>query len=112
VGEALELHRADGVLDQQLFALPIRSRPSDIPTHLELDITDLTIGAALRVADIVLPPGVATDLDPEAVVAAGQAPRVQEAGEGAEGEEGAEGAEPATAAAGGDSASDSGGDEG
>ena len=53
VGEALELHRADGILDQQLFALPIRSRPSDIPTHLEVDITDLIIGSAVRVADIV-----------------------------------------------------------
>ncbi|HXQ58912.1 MAG TPA: 50S ribosomal protein L25 [Acidimicrobiales bacterium] len=111
VGEAIELHRADGILDQQLFALPIRSRPSDIPTHLEADISELIIGSAVRVSDIVLPPGVITDLDPEAVVAAGQAPRVQEAVEGAEGEEevvGAEGAAPA----GGEPAAESGGEEG
>ena len=111
VGEAIELHRADGILDQQLFALPIRSRPSDIPTHLEADISELIIGSAVRVSDIVLPPGVITDLDPEAVVAAGQAPRVQEAVEGAEGEEevgGAEGAAPAA----GEPAAESGGEEG
>jgi large subunit ribosomal protein L25 len=111
VGEALELHRADGVLDQQLFALPIRSRPSDIPTHLEVDITDLVIGSAVRVEDIVLPPGVTTDLDPESVVAAGQAPRVQEAGEAVEGEEPVEGAEGAVAA-GGESAGETGAEEG
>ena len=112
VGEAIELHRADGILDQQLFALPIRSRPSDIPTHLEVDITDLIIGSAVRVSDIVLPPGVTTDLDPEAVVAAGQAPRVQEAGEVAEGEEGVEGAETAPAATGADTSGEAAGEEG
>jgi large subunit ribosomal protein L25 len=114
VGEALELHRADGILDQQLFALPIRSRPSDIPTHLEVDITDLVIGSAVRVSDIVLPAGVVTDLDPESVVAAGQAPRVQEAAEAVEGEEGAEGAEaaPAAAGGGGESAGESAAEEG
>jgi large subunit ribosomal protein L25 len=111
VGEAIELHRADGILDQQLFALPIRSRPSDIPAHLEADISELIIGSAVRVADIVLPPGVFTDLDPESVVAAGQAPRVQEAGEAVEGEEAAEGAE-AAAPSGGESDSGSGGEEG
>ncbi|MGH9018373.1 MAG: 50S ribosomal protein L25 [Acidimicrobiales bacterium] len=113
VGEALELHRADGILDQQLFALPIRSRPSDIPTHLEVDITELTIGSSVRVADIVLPPGVATDLDPESVVAAGQAPRVSEAAEVAEGEEGAEAPEAAAAStSGGDAAAESAGGDG
>jgi large subunit ribosomal protein L25 len=113
-GEAIELHRADGILDQQLFALPIRSRPSDIPPHLEVDISELVIGSAVRVSDIALPPGVVTDLDPESVVAAGQAPRVAEAAEVAEGEEAAEGAEAATetAASGGEAPSDSGAEEG
>jgi large subunit ribosomal protein L25 len=113
VGEAVELHRADGILDQQLFALPIRSRPSDIPPHLEVDISELIIGSAVRVSDIALPPGVTTDLDPESVVAAGQAPRVAEAAaEGEEGVEGAEaGADPA-AAGGGEASSESGAEEG
>jgi large subunit ribosomal protein L25 len=34
VGEAIELHRADGVLEQMLFVLPIKARPADIPSHL------------------------------------------------------------------------------
>ncbi|HTZ10716.1 MAG TPA: 50S ribosomal protein L25 [Acidimicrobiales bacterium] len=107
VGEPVELHRADGVLEQLLFALPIKARPADIPTVLELDISGLVIGAAVRVADIALPRDVTTDLDPEAIVAAGQPPRVQTAeGEGAEGE-GAEGAAPAEAGAGDGSAAES-----
>jgi large subunit ribosomal protein L25 len=111
VGEAIELHRADGILDQQLFALPIRSRPSDIPPHLEVDISELIIGSAVRVSDITLPDGVITELDPDAVVAAGQAPRVQEVAEAVEGEEAAEGAEAAEAAT-GETAAESGGEEG
>ncbi|HUI02532.1 MAG TPA: 50S ribosomal protein L25 [Acidimicrobiales bacterium] len=112
VGEAIEVIRGDGVLEQQLFSLPVRARPADIPTHLEVDVSELTIGAAVRVSDIALPATVTTDVDPEAVVAAGQPPRVQAAeeapaeGEEAAGEEaagGEEGAAPAEApAAGGD----------
>ncbi|MHB8439392.1 MAG: 50S ribosomal protein L25, partial [Acidimicrobiales bacterium] len=91
VGEAIEVQRADGVVDQLVFALTVRARPTDIPAHLELDISELTVGAALRVADLTLPPGVSTDVDPETVVVAGQASRtaaaVEEAAAGEGGEE-------------------------
>ena len=90
-GEALELHRADGVLEQQMFSLTIKSRPADIPAHLEVDISDLVIGSAVRVSDIALPANVITEVDPESIVAAGQPPRVQAAEEGAAEGEGAEG---------------------
>ncbi len=95
VGEATELNRADGVLDQQMFALPVFARPADIPPGLEVDISEVAIGTAIRVAEISLPEGTRTDVDPESVVVAGQPPRVQveeapvaegEEGEGAEGE--------------------------
>jgi large subunit ribosomal protein L25 len=89
VGDAVELHRADGVLEQMLFVLPIKARPADIPAHLEADVSELAVGTAVRVADIVLPPGVTTDLDPESAVAIGQPPRVVAAeGEEAEAAEG------------------------
>jgi large subunit ribosomal protein L25 len=84
VGEALEVHRGDGLVDQQLFTLPVRAKPSDIPTSIEVDVTDLTIGAALRVADLALPAGVTTDLEDDVAVVIGQPPRVQALeGEGA-----------------------------
>ena len=77
VGEAVEVHHGDGLVDQQLFTLPVRAKPADIPTVLELDISGLTIGAALRVADLQLPAGVTSDLDDEVAVVTGQPPRVQ-----------------------------------
>jgi len=87
VGEALEVHHGDGLVDQQLFSLTVHARPADIPTVLEIDITELVIGGSIRVADIALPAGVTTDIDPEAALVIGQPPRVQGAGEG-EGEAG------------------------
>jgi large subunit ribosomal protein L25 len=50
VGETVELHRADGVLDQQLFGLPVRARPADIPAHLEVDVSGIVIGSVIRVS--------------------------------------------------------------
>jgi large subunit ribosomal protein L25 len=90
VGEALEVHHGDGLVDQQMFTLSINARPADIPTSVELDITALTIGDQLRVSDLALPAGVSTDVDPESAIAIGQPPRVVVLEEGAEGE-GAEG---------------------
>jgi len=93
VGEAVEVHHGDGLVDQQLFSLPVRAKPADIPNVLELDVSGLTIGAALRVADLQLPAGVTTDLDDEAPVVTGQPPRIQALEEGEEVAEGAEVAE-------------------
>jgi large subunit ribosomal protein L25 len=101
-GEALEVHHGEGLVEQQLFALPVRARPTDIPTGIEIDVTDLVIGGSIRVSDLTLPPGVTTELDGEVTVVVGQPPRViaaeeEEAAEGAE-EEAAEGEAGATAA--------------
>ncbi|MHB1710490.1 MAG: 50S ribosomal protein L25, partial [Acidimicrobiales bacterium] len=51
--------------------------PADIPPSVDIDITELTIGASLHVSDIVIPPGVEVETDPDATVVAGQPPRVQ-----------------------------------
>ena len=77
VGEALEVHHGDGVVDQQLFTLAIKAKPSDIPPSVDIDISSLTIGAALHVSDIVIPAGVELETDPGATVVAGNPPRVQ-----------------------------------
>lgn len=102
VGDAVELHRADGVVDQTVFSVSVRARPADIPSHLELEISGLEVGGSLRVSDIVFPAGVATDVDPETVVVTGQASRVAAAAEAAEegaAEEGAAAAEGAAPSA-------------
>jgi len=104
IGEALEVHHGDGLVEQQMFTLPIRALPGAIPTVIEADISELTIGGQVRVSDISLPEGVTTDTDPETAIAIGQPPRVvtlEEEGAEGEGEEGAaaETAEPSGEAA-------------
>ena len=77
VGEAIEVQHGDGVVDQQLFTLHIKAKPADIPPSVDIDISGLTIGAALHVSDIDIPKGVELETDLEATVVAGQPPRVQ-----------------------------------
>ncbi|MDQ4134488.1 MAG: 50S ribosomal protein L25 [Actinomycetota bacterium] len=107
VGEATEVQRNEGVLDQQLFALAVRATPMDIPAGIEVDISALTIGDAIRVGDLTLPANVTTEVDPEEPVVAVQASRVAdeiEAVEGAEAEGAAEAAAEAEGASGGEQA--------
>jgi len=92
VGEAIEVHHGDGLVDQQMFTLAINALPTAIPSAIEADVSALIIGGQVRVSELALPTGVTTDVDPETAVAIGQPPRVvteEETGEG-EGEEGAE----------------------
>lgn len=77
VGEALEIAHGDGIVDQQLFTLHVKAKPTEIPPSVDIDITDLTIGGALHVSDITIPPGVELETDPHATVVAGNPPRVQ-----------------------------------
>jgi large subunit ribosomal protein L25 len=103
VGEAIEVQHGDGIVDQQLFTLNIKAKPADIPPSVDIDISELTIGAALHVSDIAIPDGVELETDPEATVVAGQPPRVQ-----ATAEEEAEAAGVAAPEASGDAAAESG----
>ncbi|HVM01789.1 MAG TPA: 50S ribosomal protein L25 [Acidimicrobiales bacterium] len=114
VGEPEEVHRRDGVVEQQLFQLAVHATPGRIPNAVEVDVSGLAIGDTVRVGDLALPPGVTTDVDPEAPVVVAQPPQVsaedllteaeQAAAEQAGAEEaGAEGAaEPAAGAEGGE----------
>jgi large subunit ribosomal protein L25 len=116
IGEAIEVQHGDGMVEQQLFTLPVRAFPADIPNFVELDISELTIGAFLRVADLRLPDAVTIDIDLEVTVAAGLPPRI-EVVEVPEGEAAlvADGEAPAAegeAAPTGESSSDSSSDEG
>ncbi|HET7489945.1 MAG TPA: 50S ribosomal protein L25 [Acidimicrobiales bacterium] len=102
VGDAEEVHRGDGIVDQQLFALTVHATPVHIPNVIEVDVSGLTIGDTVRVSDLRLPAGVTTEVDPEAAVVVAQPPRVAEEAEGEEaaGEAPAEGGGEAPAAEG------------
>jgi large subunit ribosomal protein L25 len=58
IGDAVEVRHADWEVDQQMFSIEVRTRPDRIPNFIEVDISELTVGAAIRVGDLVLPEGV------------------------------------------------------
>lgn len=67
IGDAVEVRHADWEVDQQLFSLEVKARPADIPTFVNVDISDLKPGASIRVGDLALPAGVSVAGDPAAV---------------------------------------------
>lgn len=106
-GEALDVTREGGIVDQTMFSLLVWARPEHIPNDLPVDISGLAMGEAIRVGDVVLPDGVRTDVDPEDPVVITALPRaaVAEAvAEAAEGEDTEGGAEGDAATGGGDEA--------
>jgi large subunit ribosomal protein L25 len=94
VGEAGAVYRAEGTVDQELQFLSIKAKPADLPSHFEVDVTDLEIGDTIRVSDVKLPAGVEIDVDPDSVVVAAHAGRaaLEEAAVAGAEEEGAEAA--------------------
>ncbi len=80
-----------GVVQQVSRELRVEALPTEIPEHIEADISALEIGATVRIADLEAIEGVAYLDDPETVLANCSIPRgiteLEEA-EAAEGEEG------------------------
>jgi len=89
VGESEALKREGGGVEQVLYALTVSMLPNDIPTAIEIDVSGLEPGGAIRLADIQLPAGVTTEHDPDASIvhathaAAAEAVAGEEAGGGA-----------------------------
>ena len=97
VGEPIGVKTEGGNLDHVLHFVKVKGTPSNLPEALEVDVSDLEIGQAFLVRDIVLPEGVEVLADPTNAVASVLRPRVIEevVVEGEEDEELAEGEEPA-----------------
>lgn len=105
-GEARKVTQVSGMVDQAMFSLTVLSKPDAIPTELQADVSEMEVGEALKVSDIVLPDGVRTEVDPDEAIASGvvtrstlesmreeeEAEAAAEAADG-EGEETAEGSE-------------------
>lgn len=69
IGEALEVTRANGMVDQTLYTLTVSAKPADVPDEIVVDISELTLGDSIKVGEVTLPPGVVTTVDPEDSVA-------------------------------------------
>ena len=76
VGEAEQVERADGMVEHTMFTLEVHAKPADIPNSIEVDISGLAVGDAIRVGDLKLPAGVTTEVDPEESIVAGTTTRL------------------------------------
>ena len=72
--------KAGGVLNQTLTELDITCLPGSIPQNIEIDITDLNIGDALRLGQLSLSEGLSVEGDEENLIIAVNEP-VQESEE-------------------------------
>lgn len=70
--------RIGGVLDQVLRELTVEVDPSDIPNHIDVDVSGMEMATSLHVSDLVLPPGVTVLDDPDSTVCVVAPPRVAE----------------------------------
>lgn len=77
VGTAIGVKEKGGVLDHQLRELEVYCLPGAIPEKVEVDVSELDIGDAIHVRDIVLP-DVEVETDPDRSVVAVLAPTVIE----------------------------------
>ena len=78
IGEPTGVKKQGGSLDHGLWELDVICLPTNIPEHIEVDVSHLNIGDGIHVKDLVLPQGVRTDHDPEAMVASVVAPMREE----------------------------------
>ncbi|MCK5178612.1 MAG: 50S ribosomal protein L25 [Candidatus Omnitrophica bacterium] len=85
-GEAAGVKNDGGSLDHTVWELDIVCLPTNIPEKISIDVTELGIGDAIHVKDIVLPEGVKTMHDSEAILVS-VVPPMKEVEAPAEGEE-------------------------
>jgi large subunit ribosomal protein L25 len=66
--------REGGVLEHQLFTAHVRCLPTEVPEHIDADISSLGVGDSLKVADLPAGRGYEVLNDPDSVVALVAAP--------------------------------------
>jgi len=59
---------AGGLLDFAKHVLEVECLPTQIPEHIDVDVTELTINHSIHVGDLVIPDGVKVLDDPRAAV--------------------------------------------
>src|SRR5687768_11703770 len=98
VGVPVGVKVQGGLLDHVTREVEVSCLPSDIPEKITVDVSELEMGGAVRVADLKMPDKVTLLSDPELVIVHVVAPRAEEevaaAAAPAEGEAAAAGAEP------------------
>ena len=78
VNQEATIRATGGILDQVMHEVEVEVDPANIPNHIDVDVTGLTIGHSIHVSELTLPPGVEVLDDPEATVCVLSAPRASE----------------------------------
>ena len=108
-GEAREVSLNNGLVDQQMTDMAVRTTPRNIPDEIVVDISEMTVDTVIHVGDVNLPAGVTAAVDADYTVVGVTVLRtgdVESAGDDADAGDDAE----AGADAGDASASDDSGD--
>lgn len=66
-----------GIFEEVVHQIEVECDPSNIPDHIDVDVTPLTIGHSLHVSDVKLPEGVELAEDPEMTIAIVSAPKAE-----------------------------------
>ena len=69
VGEAKGVKLEGGIFEFVLREVEVECLPTDIPEHIDIDISELSIGSNVRVSDLKVNPKVKILSDPELVIA-------------------------------------------
>ena len=78
VGTPEGVKTGGGILEEIMHQVHVRVDPSNIPDHIDVDVTALTIGHSLHISDLKLPEGVEVTDDPEQTIAVVAAPKAEE----------------------------------
>ena len=89
VGTPEGVRLSGALLEQILHSIEVLVDPSNIPNHVDVDVTNLAMGHSLHVRELVLPAGLEVLTDEDATVCAVVAPRAVVEETAAEGEAGA-----------------------
>ena len=88
VGTAEGVRNSGGILEETMHQVHLRLDPANIPDHIDVDVTPLTIGHSIHIRDLKLPEGVTILDDAAATICVCTAPKtevVAAPGEAAEG---------------------------
>ena len=88
VGVPEGVRLSGALLEQIVHSIEVNVDPSNIPNHIDVDVTNLAMGHSLHVRDLVLPEGLEVLTDEDTTICAVIAPRavVEETAAAAEGE--------------------------
>lgn len=77
VGVSDGVRNSGGILEEVMHQVHLRLDPANIPDHIDVDVTPLTIGHSIHIRELTLPEGVTVLDDPGATVCVCAAPKTE-----------------------------------